>query len=73
MERRHYELGQVVELKKPHPCGSKLWVITRTGIDFGLRCLGCGHRIMVPRQRFERAVRRVVEQTSAEASPPGGS
>lgn len=73
MKRRLYELGQVVELKKPHPCGSKLWVITRTGIDFGLRCLGCGHRVMVPRQRFERAVKRVVEQASVGASPPGGA
>lgn len=55
---QRYEIGQVVELRKPHPCGSVRWEITRTGIDFGLKCLGCGHRVMIPRKKFERAVRK---------------
>ena len=58
--RLHFELNQVVELKKPHPCGSRTWLIVRTGIDFGLKCEGCGHRILIPRKTFERAVKRVV-------------
>lgn len=62
MEKLRFELGQRVELRKLHPCGSRQWEITRTGIDFGLRCLGCGHRIMIPRKKFEHAVRRVVEE-----------
>ncbi len=57
-DKVRYEIGDVVELKKPHPCGSREWTVWRTGIDFGLRCQGCGHRIMIPRKDFERAVRR---------------
>jgi len=55
-----FEVGEVVRLRKVHPCGSDRWEITRTGIDFGLRCQGCGRRVMVPRRKFERAVRAVV-------------
>lgn len=56
--RPHYNLHDIVELKKPHPCGSKRWIITRTGIDFALVCQGCGHRVMMPRKTFEKAVRQ---------------
>lgn len=59
-ERLQFVLDQVVELKKPHPCGSKNWRVLRTGIDFGLRCEGCGHRILIPRKDFEKAVKRIV-------------
>lgn len=52
-----YAVGDVVRLRKAHPCGSDRWEITRTGIDFGLKCLGCGHRVMIPRPKFEKAVR----------------
>ena len=38
-----YEVGDIVRTKKVHPCGSKLWEITRVGVDFKLKCLGCGH------------------------------
>jgi hypothetical protein len=62
VERRVYKLGMVVQLRKPHPCGNDRWEITRTGLDFGLRCLKCGHRVMIPRQKFERAVKRIVEE-----------
>lgn len=61
MEPVRYELNQVVRLKKPHPCGSHEWRIMRTGIDFGLKCLGCGHFVMMPRKQFERAVKAVME------------
>ena len=53
-----YRIGDVVRLRKAHPCGSTDWEIIRTGIDFGLRCLGCGRRVMVPRARFERSVKQ---------------
>ena len=45
-----YEVGDVVTLKKPHPCGSKEWEILRVGADFRLKCLGCGHQIMIARK-----------------------
>ncbi len=67
-ERVRFVLEQVVELKKPHPCGSRTWKILRTGIDFGLRCEGCGHRILVSRKDFERAVKRVVSDLPTDLS-----
>ena len=42
-----YEVGDIVTLKKGHPCGSKEWEILRVGADFRLKCMGCGHQIMV--------------------------
>ena len=41
-------IKDVVELKKTHPCGSKQWEITRVGMDIKLKCLGCGHELMLP-------------------------
>ena len=42
-----YEVGDIVKLKKPHPCGSQEWEILRVGADFRLKCMGCGHMVMV--------------------------
>lgn len=56
-----YEVGNVVKMKKTHPCGSDIWEITRTGIDFGLKCLGCSRRVMISRVKFEKAVKTIVE------------
>ena len=47
-------------MRKAHPCGSALWQITRTGMDFGMKCHGCGHFVMLPRVKFERMVKSVV-------------
>jgi len=57
-----YEVGDIVKMKKAHPCGSDQWEITRTGIDFGLKCLGCGRRVMVARPKFEKAVKNIVSR-----------
>ncbi len=67
MERVRYEIGDHVRLKKPHPCGSYWWEIYRTGIDFGLKCLGCGHRVMIPRPKFEKSVRERVPKDQVQA------
>jgi len=61
-----YEVGDVVKMKKTHPCGSDRWEITRTGIDFGLKCLGCSRRVMIPRPKFEKSVKAIVEKPSKE-------
>ena len=45
-----YDVGDIVQLKKGHPCGSNEWEILRVGADFRLRCCGCSHMIMVPRR-----------------------
>lgn len=60
-----FQIGDIVKLKKPHPCGSHEWEILRVGIDFRLKCMGCGHLIMVPRKTVEknaRGVRKAEEQ-----------
>ena len=53
------ELNQKVELKKQHPCGSKEWKVLRVGMDFKLKCAGCGHELMLPRSKAEKAVKKV--------------
>ncbi|MFI3209386.1 MAG: DUF951 domain-containing protein [Eubacteriales bacterium] len=52
-----YEVGDIVKLKKKHPCGSFEWEILRVGADFRLKCVGCGHQIMVERKLVERNTR----------------
>ncbi|HLK55926.1 MAG TPA: DUF951 domain-containing protein [Chthonomonadaceae bacterium] len=54
-------VGMRVRLRKPHPCGGDEWVVTRTGADIGLVCRGCGRRVMLEREEFERRVKQVVE------------
>lgn len=49
-----YETGNIVRLKKKHPCGSYEWEILRVGADFRLKCVGCGHQIMIPRKQVEK-------------------
>ena len=51
--------GDILRLKKKHPCGSDRWLVLRTGMDFRLRCLGCGHEIMTPRARAEHSIRAI--------------
>lgn len=54
------QLGDVLVMKKAHPCGEKQWLVLRTGADFRLRCLGCGHEIMVPRFKAEKNIRNII-------------
>ena len=55
-----FNVGDVVKMRKAHPCGSAVWQITRTGVDFGMKCRGCGHFVLLPRVKFERMVKEVV-------------
>ena len=59
MEKRIFEVGDIVRLKKPPPCGSSEWEILRVGADFRLKCLGCGHMVMVPRTLVEKNAREL--------------
>ena len=56
------QLGDIVTMKKAHPCGEKRWLVLRTGADFRLRCLGCGHEVMVQRGKIEKNIRVVDRQ-----------
>ena len=56
-----YELHDIVQMKKRHPCGSNTWEIIRVGMDIKIKCEGCGHIVMLPRREFERKLKKVVE------------
>ena len=53
------QLGDILTMKKPHPCGEKKWLVLRTGADLRLRCLGCGHEVMVVRGKAEKNIRAI--------------
>lgn len=55
-------VGDVVKLKKQHPCGSCLWEVLRIGMDFRLKCEGCGHQIMIPRKQVEKNLRQLIRK-----------
>ena len=61
-----FEIGDIVKLKKPHPCGSKDWEILRVGADFRLKCRGCGHQIMVPRRLVEKNTKAKISALQSE-------
>ena len=52
-------VGDILELKKAHPCGSREWLVLRVGMDFRLKCQGCGHELMLPRAKAEKAVKKL--------------
>ena len=56
-----YNVGDIVRTKKQHPCGSKLWELTRVGVDFKLKCLGCGHVITLERPKALKAITKKIE------------
>ena len=58
-EKNKIEVGDVVTLKKPHPCGAERWEVLRIGADFRLRCMGCERTVMLPRRKVERAVKKI--------------
>jgi hypothetical protein len=58
-----YNVGDIVRTKKQHPCGSKLWELTRVGVDFKLKCQGCGHVVMVERQK---ALKMITKNVTAD-------
>ena len=63
-------LNDILVMKKAHPCGSNQWKVLRTGADFRLKCLGCGHEVMTPRFKAEKNIRQVIpfENLSTDTS-----
>ena len=51
-----YKIGSIVRTKKQHPCGSKQWELIRIGVDFKLKCLGCGHIVTMEREKAKKAI-----------------
>ena len=57
-----YNIGDIVELKKQHPCGSKNWEITRVGVDFKFKCMGCNHLILIERPKALKMIKKIVKR-----------
>lgn len=57
-----YDKGDIVMMKKAHPCGTNRWKITRVGADIKIECQGCGHIVMMTRQKFDKGLKKVIEK-----------
>lgn len=57
-----FRVGDIVKMKKQHPCGTNKWQVLRIGMDFRIKCLNCGRSIMMPRWKFEKRVREILEK-----------
>lgn len=55
-------IGDVLEMKKQHPCGEKRFSVLRAGADFKLKCLKCGHEVMVPRVKAEKSIKNIIRE-----------
>ena len=60
------QVGDILEMKKPHPCGSRRFLVLRFGMDFKIRCTGCGHEVMVPRVKAEKNIKKIIRQEQDE-------
>ena len=68
MENKVYQLGDIVQMKKPHPCGTNEMEIIRMGMDIRIKCTGCRHSILLPRSKFEKKMKKVLR--SVNSAPP---
>jgi len=68
MADKEFGLNDVVQMKKPHPCGENRWKIIRMGADIRIKCEGCGHSVMLSRKDFAKKLKKVLEQAPAAES-----
>lgn len=57
------QVGDVLQMKKAHPCGGKEWLVLRVGMDFRLRCLTCGREMMIVRGKAEKSVKKILPKS----------
>lgn len=62
MLQKEFDLHDIVEMKKQHPCGTNRWKIIRMGMDIRIKCEGCQHSVLIPRKEFNRKLKRVLEK-----------
>ncbi len=55
------QVGNIIKMKKAHPCGSHEWEVLRIGADFRLKCCGCEHQIMIPRRQAEKNIKEIIQ------------
>ncbi|MBP2243158.1 hypothetical protein J2Z40_003746 [Cytobacillus eiseniae] len=60
MEQKEFNLNDVVEMKKAHPCGTNRWKIIRMGADIRIKCEGCAHSVLIPRREFARKMKKTL-------------
>lgn len=61
-----YHVGDIVRMRKTHPCGGDTWEVLRTGVDFRIKCLKCARVLMLPRPKFEKSVKNIVSSAAQE-------
>jgi hypothetical protein len=62
MTDKTFGLYDIVEMKKPHPCGENRWKVIRLGADIRIKCLGCDHSVLMPRREFLKKMKKIVER-----------
>lgn len=65
-------LGDIVRMRKPHPCGSNEWEVVRLGVDIGIRCRKCARRVLLPRSQFLRQVKALMPRGDRGMEAPSG-
>ncbi|UFJ40434.1 DUF951 domain-containing protein [Brevibacillus humidisoli] len=69
MERKQFGLGDIVQMKKQHPCGTNAWKVIRMGMDIRIKCTGCQHSVMLPRLEFEKKMKKVLQSAQQSDQP----
>jgi hypothetical protein len=64
VQRKEFGLGDVVQMKKGHPCGTNAWKVIRMGMDIRMKCTGCEHSVLLPRARFEQRLKKVLQSAN---------
>ena len=65
-ELYRFQVGDVLTLRKPHPCGNAEFVVERVGMDIAIKCSKCGHMLIIPRRKLEKAIKNAVHRTSCD-------
>lgn len=67
MEPKVFQLGDIVQMKKPHPCGTNEMEVIRMGMDIRIKCVKCKHSILLPRAKFEKSMKKVLRSAAGNA------
>ncbi len=66
MDKKQFSLNDIVEMKKQHPCGENKWKIIRMGMDIRIKCLGCDRSVLIPRNEFQKKLKKIIEKSEKE-------
>ena len=67
-----YHIGDIVQMRKQHPCGGDQWTVIRTGVDFKIKCLKCGRIVMLDRETFLKRVKKVIQKAGVSSDEDSG-